>query len=331
MSMNFAREQSLLRQKLQAKASPERAAARSAPFAGAVAFLGADDADVAAAADALAAAWPQMGRAQMTAFVRTLWSSKVHELRDVGARLLAERGALLEPADLPLLEQFLGDAIEDAVLDRLATEALGAVTARHKKVWKDLKRMATGAHGGRRRAAALAAQKPLLADAEAFPRFVEFAEALLADANAALHAAVDATLAIAAAVHRDAVVAFAARHGRTIALPQPTPAAPVAVAPKSVAPKSVAPAPKQPAVVVTPAKKAAAAPPKPASGKATATKPATRKPATSKQAAGKQAPGKQAAGKPTAGKPAAGKPTRKKPDARPTGRPVAARTKAKAR
>lgn len=319
MSMNFAREQSLLRQKLQAKASPERAAARSVPFAGAVAFLGADDAEVVAAAEALAAAWPQMGRAQMTAFVRTLWSSKVHELRDIGARLLAMRGALLEPADLPLLEQFLGDAAETAVLDRLAAEALGAMAARHKKVWKDLKRMATGAHPGRRRAAALAAQKPLLADAEAFPRFVELAEALLADADATLHAAVDATLAAAAAVHRDAVAAFAARHGRTIALPTP------------VAPAAVAPAPAKPAVVVTPPKKAAATPKQPNAGKAAASKPGASRPAPAKPVASKPTVGKPVAGKPIAGKPTAKKPASKKPDARPTGRPVAARTKAKAR
>lgn len=323
MSMNFAREQSLLRQKLQAKASPERAAARSAPFAGAIAFLGADDADVAAAAEALAAAWPQMGRAQMTAFVRTLWSSKVHELRDVGARLLALRGALLEPADLPLLDQLLGDAAEAGVLDRLAAGALGAMAARHKKVWKDLKRMATGAHAGRRRAAVLAAQQPLLADAEAFPRFVELAEALLADADAALHAVVDATLAVAAAVHRDAVVAFASRHGRAIALPKPTPAVP---APAPAATAAVAPAPTKPAVVVPPAKQAAAAPKKPAPKK-----PVAGKPPAGKQVAGKQTAGKQTAGKPVAGKPAPKKPASKKPDARPTGRPVAARTKAKAR
>ncbi len=324
MSMNFAREQSLLRQKLQAKASPERAAARSAPFAGAVAFLGADDADVAAAAEALAAAWPQMGRAQMTAFVRTLWSSKVHELRDVGARLLAMRGALLEPADLPLLDQFLGDAAEDAVLDRLAVGALGAMAARHKKVWKDLKRMAIGAHKGRRRAAALAAQQPLLADAEAFPRFGELAEALLADADATLHAVVDATLTVAAAVHRDAVAAFAARHGRAITLPKPTPVAPApAHAPAAAV---VAPAPTKVAVVVPPAKKAAAAAKKPASKK-----PVAGEQVAGKQVAGKQVAGKQVAGKPTAGKPAAKKPASKKPDARPTGRPVAARTKAKAR
>jgi len=188
------------------------------------------------------------------------------------------------------------------VLDRLATEALGAVAVRHKKVWKDLKRMATGAHKGRRRAAALAAQKPLLADAEAFPRFGELAEALLADADTALHAAVDATLTAAAALHRDAVAAFAARHGRTIALPRPTTATPAAAG---------APTKKKPAVVVPPAKKAAAAPAKPV-----AKKPAPKQPV---------------AGKLVTGKPTTKKPANKKPTARPTGRPVAARAKARSR
>jgi feruloyl-CoA synthase len=83
-----------------------------------------------------------MGRAQMTAFVRTLWSSKVHELRDVGSRLLAMRAALLEPADLPLLETFLAGGAEPAVLDRLARDVLGAMAIRAKKVWKDLRKLA---------------------------------------------------------------------------------------------------------------------------------------------------------------------------------------------
>ena len=222
MSMNFAREQSLLRQKLQAKASAERATARSAPFAGAVTFLGADDGEVAAAAEALAAAWPQMGRAQMTAFVRTLWSSKVHELRDVGSRLLAMRAALLEPADVPLLETFLGGAAEPAVLDRIARDVLGAIAIRAKKVWKDLRRLAAAGEAARRRLAVLAAELPLVADAEAFPRFVELAEPMIPAGDATLLAAIDGVLAAAATTHRDAVLAFAGRHGRALALPSPT-------------------------------------------------------------------------------------------------------------
>lgn len=306
MSMNFAREQSLLRQKLQAKASPERAASRGAPFAGAVTFLGADDADVAAAADALAAAWPQMGRAQMTAFVRTLWSSKVHEMRDIGSRLLALRAELLEPADLPLVETFLGGAAEAAVLDRLARDVLGAMTARAKKLWKDLKRHAGAADASARRRAVLAAGRPLAADVEAFPRFVELVEPLLAAADAELLAALDATLAHAAATHRDAVFAFASRHGRTVALPAPAPAAPTP-APAAVAAPTKKPVAAKPSAAKAPGKPAVVVPPK-APAKKPASKPVAKKPVS---------------------KPAAKKPGARKPEAR--GKAAAAPRKAAAK
>jgi hypothetical protein len=282
MSMNFAREQSLLRQKLQAKASAERAAARSAPFAGAVTFLGADDGDVASAAEAVAAAWPQMGRAQMTAFVRTLWSSKVHELRDVGSRLLAMRAALLEPADLPLLETFLAGGAEPAVLDRLARDVLGAMAIRAKKVWKDLRKLAAADDAARRRLAVVATERPLAADAEAFPRFAELAEPLLAHADAALLAAIDGALTAAAAMHRDAVHAFAARHGRAIAAPAAAPAPTAAAAKPTPIPRKAAPAARPPrkAAPAAPKTKAgkpeAKSAPKPRTGKARATKAGTK-------------------------------------------------------
>jgi hypothetical protein len=282
MSMNFAREQSLLRQKLQAKASAERAAARSAPFAGTVTFLGADDGDVAAAAEAVAAAWPQMGRAQMTAFVRTLWSSKVHELRDVGSRLLALRAALLEPADVPLLETFLAGGAEPPVLDRLARDVLGAMAIRAKKVWKDLRKLAAADDPARRRLAVVATERPLAADEESFPRFAELAEPLLAHADAMLLAAIDGALTAAAALHRDAVQAFAARHGRVIALPAHAPAPTAAAAKPTPIPRKAAPAARPPRKAATATPKAKAgkpdtrSAPKPRAGKARATKAGTK-------------------------------------------------------
>lgn len=265
MSMNVGREQSLLRQRLQAKASPTRAAERQQQHGGSLTFLGADDADVAQAAADLAAAYPQMGRAQMTAFVRTLWQSRIHELRDVGARLLAARAALLEPADLPFLEGLLQDDAADAVQARLARDVVGALVQRHKKLWKDLRRLAASAHVALRRAAARAAELPLVADDDAFPRFADVAAALLADADAALQATLDSVLVAAAGTHGEAVRTFAAQHGRTLALPKAKPR------PKATAAAKVPAAPK-------PKAKPAAAKPRPAqAGKPAAKKPATRR------------------------------------------------------
>lgn len=255
MSMNFAREQSLLRQRLQAKASPDLAQARQAEHGGTMTFLGADDGAVAQAAAELAATYPQMGRAQMTAFVRTLWSSKIHELRSVGVQLLAARAMLLEPADLPFLEGLLQDDHVDAVAAQLAGDVLGALVVKNKKLWKDLKRFAGGAHDGLRRAAVRAARLPLAADAEAFPRFAELAAPLLAHPDPLVQRAIDDVLAAVAATHGDAARAFAAQHGRQVSWPK----AKVVKPAKPAAPAGAADAPaKKPAAAPKAAKKAAA-------------------------------------------------------------------------
>ena len=109
MSMNFGREQALLRQRLTEKGSPELAAEQQARFGDKMKCLGAADDEVLAAASDLVEQFPTMGRAQMTAFVRTLWGSKTHELRGVGAEILVRRAELLEPPDLAFVEGLLKD------------------------------------------------------------------------------------------------------------------------------------------------------------------------------------------------------------------------------
>ncbi len=262
MSMNFAREQSLLRQRLQAQGSPSLAAEKQRDLGSATTFLGAADDAVAAAARDLAAAHPQMGRAQMTAFVRTLWQSRIHELRAVGVALLAERAALLEPADLQFLENLLVESEADALADRLAGDVIGTLVTKNKKLWKDLRRFAAATQDVLRVAAVRAARLPLLDDSEAFPRFVELAEPLLTVADERLQKAIDQLLAAAAEVHRDAVEELAARHGRKVTLPKKkTPRA---------AKAAVAVTPAAPAKKTRPAKAPAAK--KPAASKAKATK-----------------------------------------------------------
>jgi hypothetical protein len=220
MSMNFAREQSLLRQRLQAQGSPALGAARQQELGSTTTFLGAGDDAIATAATDLAAMHPQMGRAQMTAFVRTLWQSKIYELRAVGVELLAARASLLEPADLTFLEGLLADSEVDALAQRLAGDVIGALVSKHKKLWKDLRRYAAASQDVLRRAAVRASRLPLVEDSEAFPRFAELAEPLLAVPDDKLQQAIDEVLSAAAATHADAVKEFAAQHARTVKLPK---------------------------------------------------------------------------------------------------------------
>lgn len=293
MSMNFGREQSLLRQRLQAKGNPAAAAEQQQRHGTTQTFLGAPDAEIAAAAGDLAAAFPAMGRAQMTAFVRTLWKSKIHELRAAGVHLLAMRAQLLEPADLPFLEDLLGDEAADAVLARLAAEVLGALVGRHKKLWKDLRRLAGSDKDGLRRGALRATSLPLQSDDEAFARFRELAEPLLAHADPLCQQALDAALQAAAPRHHAAATAFVQQFARSVVLPPPAP----------IAPPPPPPAPPAPAVTKPTKAAPAAAEPKPAPTK---TEPAKTEPAA-KKASEPVAAAKAAKPKPPAAK--VGKPT----------------------
>jgi hypothetical protein len=311
MSMNFGREQSLLRQRLQAKGNPAAAAEQQQRHGTTQTFLGAPDAEIAAAAGDLAAAFPAMGRAQMTAFVRTLWKSRIHELRAAGAHLLAMRASLLEPADLPFLEDLLGDEAAEAVLGRLAADVLGALVSRHKKLWKDLRRLAGSDKDGLRRAAVRAARLPLQSDDEAFARFRELAEPLLAHADPLCQQALDEALQAAAPRHHAAASAFVQQFARSVVLPPPAPIAPPPPAPAVTKPVKAAPAAPEPkaqppqkvaATKAEPVAKKASEPP-PAKKTAKPSKPAAK---TTKPAAAKKAPAaKKAAGKASTSKAAA--------------------------
>lgn len=215
MSMNFGREQALLRQRLTEKGSPELAAEQQARFGDKIKCLGAEDAEVLAAATDLVEQFPTMGRAQMTAFVRTLWGSKTHELRGVGAEILARRAELLEPPDLAFVEGLLKDGHDDAMQARLASDVLGALVSKNKKLWKDLQKLAKGANPQLRLAAVQAAKAPC-ANGGVFDRFEKLAAPLLADADEHLLAAIDEALQAAAAHEPEAVQAFASEHGRKL-------------------------------------------------------------------------------------------------------------------
>lgn len=290
MSMNFSREQSLLRQRLQAAGSPEAAQQQQLLLGGEVTHLGADGAVAAATAD-LAATHPGMGRAQMTAFVRTLWQTKVHELRAVGVGLLAAREALLEAADLPFLEQLVGQCDVAALLPTLAGDVLGPLVARNKKLWRDLKRWASADSRRLQTAAVHASRRPLLDDDGAFARFADLAAPLLAGAETELLATIDGVLAAVAEVHSEAVLAFAAQHGRTIKLSRRKAAAKPKVE-KLVAVQASVP-------FASPAAAPAAAAPRAAkqaaAKKPAATKPAVKKPAAKKPMAKKAGGAKKAA------------------------------------
>ncbi len=271
MSMNFGREQSLLRQRLTAVGSPVAAAELQLELGPEITSLGAPSSEVRAAALALVETYPQMGRAQMTAFVRTLWASKIHELRAVGVEILATRAALLEPADLPFLEKLLGDETAAPLVGPLAEGALGDLVTRNKKLWKDLERFVKSGRKALRRAAAAAIRQAVAADETLFERFEKLVEPLLADTDAATQRELDRVLTALAASNPDAVRDYAARHGRKLELPRPAKKAAAKTSSAKILPAT------KPAAQKTASPQAAS--PKPAVKKAAkkATKKTTRK------------------------------------------------------
>lgn len=271
MSMNFGREQSLLRQRLSAVGSPAAAEELQRELGSEhdaqIVTLGAPAAEVHAAAHDLLVTYPQMGRAQMTAFVRTLWQSKIHELRAVGVQILIARAALLEPADLPFLEKLLGDESAAPLVEPLADGALGPLVVRHKKLWKDLEGFAKSNRRLLRRTAVAACRQPLLTDASLLPRFTKMTLPLLTDSDTALQQRIDKVLTAAAGGAdgaADTVRSFAEEHGRKLKLPKAKPAKAKVLAAAAPAAKA-----KKAPVKQAAAKKAA---PKKAAGKKTTRK-----------------------------------------------------------
>lgn len=216
MSMNFGREQALLRQRLTEQGTPERGAEQQAQYGDGIKCLGASDDEVRAAADDLLAQFPSMGRAQTTAFVRALWGSKTHELRGVGAQILSQRADILEPPDLGFIEGLITDVHDEAMRTSLAAEVLGVLVQNNKKLWKELQRLAEADDARLQMAAVRAAKGPCSVDAGVFDRFAKLATPLLERGDSALLDAIDEVLASAVAQAADAVQAFAAEHGREL-------------------------------------------------------------------------------------------------------------------
>lgn len=303
MSMNFGREQALLRQRLTAAGTKERAAEDAACFGDGRKYLGAPSDECDAAALDLTEEFPEMGRAQMTAFVRTLWRSKTHELQQVAVGVLARRSELLESPDVPFVLELL-DAATDQLSDRIAEHVLGPLVSRNKKHWRDLQKIGKRPDLRLRRAAVLASRVPLANDGSVFDRFEKLATPMLDsddDGVDALQETIERALQSAAAHAPEPVATFAARHGLDVAVAEA-----IAAGDKVVAVEPQAPAPKPKAN----ARKAAA-------GKATASKAAVGTSAAGKSSNGSiaaaKAPARSAASSATRGsKPTARKATSSK-------------------
>ncbi|HLQ37105.1 MAG TPA: DNA alkylation repair protein [Planctomycetota bacterium] len=210
---SFGREASTLRQQLQALGTPERAASAKKYLKSDLQFFGCDTGSIRDTAKGFVAAWPGLTRAQLCAFVKHLWQSPVHELRSVGIAILELRQEVLEPADLPLLEELLQKSHSWAYVDWIAVHLVGDLVARAPKLKKELRRWAGDPDFWLRRASLLALLLPLRAGEGDFALFTELAVPMLPDPEEFIRKAIGWVLREASKKQPGLVRAFVQQHG----------------------------------------------------------------------------------------------------------------------
>lgn len=115
----------------------------------------------------------------LMAIVEALWARPVHECRAAAVELLDLHGALLEPADLALIEQLIRESRTWALVDNLAASVAGPLVERHPQLLATLDRWAADEDFWIRRSALLALLLALRRGDGDFERFATYADAML--------------------------------------------------------------------------------------------------------------------------------------------------------
>lgn len=127
----------------------------------------------------LAADQPGLERKDLLSLVQALWDEPVHERRMVAVLLLERFGALLEPGDLPLIEQLLRESKTWALVDNLAAGVAGPLLDRSPSADEVLDAWAADDDFWIRRSALLAHLGGLRAGEGNFERFSRYADQML--------------------------------------------------------------------------------------------------------------------------------------------------------
>ena len=120
-----------------------------------------------------------LDRRRALAAARALWAPPVHERRCAAIDLLDRHTALLQPADLALVERFIRQSGTWALVDWLAIPVAGALVERLPELGSALDRWAGDPDFWVRRSALLALLPPLRRGGGDFPRFSRYADAML--------------------------------------------------------------------------------------------------------------------------------------------------------
>ena len=115
----------------------------------------------------------------LIALVEALWASEVFERRAAAVEVLGYRPALVEPADLPLIERMLRESKTWALVDGLAVGVVGGLLEREPSVQVELDRWAGDDDFWIRRSALLAHLRALKRGEGDFETFSRHADAML--------------------------------------------------------------------------------------------------------------------------------------------------------
>jgi 3-methyladenine DNA glycosylase AlkD len=166
---------------LQAAGRPERATQEKAYLKSELDFFGVGVPATRAVVRSRCRAHPNLGHDGLTALAASLWSRPVFECRMAAQMLLIENPALLGPADIPLVEQFLREARTWALIDALTCDLMGPLVERHPELTQVLDRWAADPDFWIRRSALLSLLLPLRCGAGDFDRFSRYADQMLGE------------------------------------------------------------------------------------------------------------------------------------------------------
>jgi 3-methyladenine DNA glycosylase AlkD len=163
------------------QASAERAVAEKAYLKSDLAFLGVGVPAVRAAVTDAARSYGALGRDAVLAWARALWREPVHERRTAAVELLRRYVAVLEPGDLPQLDDWIRESRSWAYVDPLAGDIAGAIALRHVRAWTLIDDWATDPDFWIRRSALLTLLPGIRRGQPDRERFERYATPMLAE------------------------------------------------------------------------------------------------------------------------------------------------------
>jgi 3-methyladenine DNA glycosylase AlkD len=164
---------------LRERAVPGRAEQEKAYLKSSLDHYGVPVPGIRAVARELHRSLPDLPREDAVALVAGLWAAPVHERRMLAVELLVAYVAVLEVADLELIERLLRESRTWALVDGLSASVVGALVERRPEAADTLDRWAADDDFWLRRSALLALLVPLRRGRGDFERFSRYADAML--------------------------------------------------------------------------------------------------------------------------------------------------------